>query len=88
MWFRQAPGLCPIYTPSEFHRLLKQECLRADCYQSRFSLAVFEVGTRDENSVLIRRLVRTIHNRFRRTDELGWYTSRQLGISFLCWCSV
>jgi lipopolysaccharide/colanic/teichoic acid biosynthesis glycosyltransferase/GGDEF domain-containing protein len=80
MWFRKTPGLCPIYTPHEFRRLLKQECRRADRYQNRFSLAVFEVGTRDENSVLIRRLVRTIHNRFRRTDELGWYTSRQLGI--------
>jgi lipopolysaccharide/colanic/teichoic acid biosynthesis glycosyltransferase len=80
MWFKQAPGLCPIFTPHEFHRLLKQECRRADRYQNRFSLAVFEVGTRDENSVLIRRLVRTIHNRFRRTDELGWYTPRQLGV--------
>jgi lipopolysaccharide/colanic/teichoic acid biosynthesis glycosyltransferase len=80
MWFKQAPGLCPIYTPREFHRLLKRECRRADRYQNRFSLAVFEVGTRDENSVLIRRLVRTIHNRFRRTDELGWFTARQLGV--------
>ena len=80
MWFGQAPGLCPIYTPREFRRLLKQECRRADRYRNRFSLAVFEVGTRNANRVLIRRLVRTIHNRFRRTDELGWYSSRQLGI--------
>ncbi|MBN1558021.1 MAG: sugar transferase [Lentisphaerae bacterium] len=80
MWFRQSSGVSPIYTPREFRQLLDRECRRADRYRSRFSLAVFEVGTSDENSVLIRRLVRTMHNRFRRTDELGWYSRRELGV--------
>ena len=60
--------------------MIDLESARADRYHTRFSLAVFEVGTRDENSVLIRRLVRTLHNRFRNTDELGWYSRRQIGV--------
>jgi len=69
-----------IYTPFEFRRVIDRECKRADRFHNRFSLAVFEVGTPDENSALIRRLVRTIHNRFRRTDELGWYSRQQIGV--------
>ena len=69
-----------IYSPREFHAMVAQECDRAGRYQTRFSLAVFEVGTHDESSVLIRRLVRTIHNRFRNTDDLGWYRRGQIGI--------
>jgi len=69
-----------IYSPDEFHRVLMQECQRSDRYSLRFSLAVFEVGTQDESSVLIRRLVRTIHHRFRNTDEIGWYRKGQIGV--------
>jgi lipopolysaccharide/colanic/teichoic acid biosynthesis glycosyltransferase len=81
----QAPPLnrfttSAIYTPLEFHRLISGECARADRYGSRFSLAVFELGTSNEASVLVRRLVRTLHHRFRDTDDLGWYTPRQLGV--------
>jgi lipopolysaccharide/colanic/teichoic acid biosynthesis glycosyltransferase len=69
-----------ICTQGEFHRLIDMECDRADRYQSRFSLALFDMGTNDENSVLIRRMVRTLHSRFRSTDELGWYSRHQIGI--------
>lgn len=69
-----------IYTPPEFHNLISGECARADRYGTRFSLAVFELDTSNETSVLVRRLVRTFHHRFRDTDDLGWYTPRQLGV--------
>jgi lipopolysaccharide/colanic/teichoic acid biosynthesis glycosyltransferase len=69
-----------ICSPREFREIIHRECVRAVRYHSRFSLAIFEVGTRDENSVLIRRFVRTIHRRFRDTDEIGWYRKGQIGV--------
>lgn len=74
------PRFSSIYTVSEFHNRLENECERADRYHKRLSLAVFEVGTSDENNVLVRRLVRTLHNRFRNIDELGWFSNSQIGV--------
>jgi lipopolysaccharide/colanic/teichoic acid biosynthesis glycosyltransferase len=78
--FRGQPLVSIIYSPREFRGIIHRECARSVRYNSRFSLAVFEVGTRDENSVLIRHFVRTMHRRFRDTDEIGWYRRGQLGV--------
>ncbi len=77
---RHKSAISVIYSIAEFRELITKECERADRYRSRFSLAIFEVGTVDESSVLIRRLVRTIHHRFRNTDDVGWYRAGQIGI--------
>lgn len=69
-----------IHTPGEFHQIIDMECARCDRYGNRFSLALFDVGTSNENSILIRRLVRTLHHRFRSTDDVGWYSRRQIGV--------
>ncbi len=74
------PRFSSIYTVPEFHNRLENECERADRYNKRLSLAVFEVSTSDENNVLVRRLVRTLHNRFRNIDELGWFSNSQIGV--------
>ncbi len=82
-WFRRFRGrplVSIIYSPREFREIVDRECVRAVRYNSRFSLAVFEVGTRDESSVLVRHFVRTIHRRFRDTDEIGWYRRGQIGV--------
>ena len=78
--FRGRPLVSVIYSPREFREIIHRESVRAVRYHSRFSLAIFEVGTRDENSVLIRHFVRTIHRRFRETDEIGWYRPGQIGV--------
>lgn len=78
--FRGRPLVSIIYSPREFREIIQRESVRADRYHSRFSLAIFEVGTQDENSVLIRRFVRTVHRRFRDTDEIGWYRRGQIGV--------
>jgi lipopolysaccharide/colanic/teichoic acid biosynthesis glycosyltransferase len=78
--FRGRPLAGVIYSPREFREIIHRECVRAARYHSRFSLAIFEVGTRDENSVLIRRFVRTVYRRFRDTDEIGWYRRGQIGV--------
>ena len=69
-----------IYTVSEFHDRLDNECERADRYHKRLSLAIFEVGTGDENNAVVRRLVRTLYRRFRDIDELGWFSNSQIGV--------
>jgi lipopolysaccharide/colanic/teichoic acid biosynthesis glycosyltransferase len=78
--FRGRPIIGIIYSPLEFRGVIARECVRAVRYHSRFSLAIFEVGTRDESSILIRHFVRTIHRRFRDTDEIGWYRRGQIGV--------
>jgi len=77
---RGQPLVGVIYSPREFREIIDRECARAVRYRSRFSLAIFEVGTRDENNVLTRQFVRTIHRRFRDTDEIGWYRRGQIGV--------
>jgi lipopolysaccharide/colanic/teichoic acid biosynthesis glycosyltransferase len=77
---RGSSTISVIYSPHEFREIIDRECEWADRYHGRFSLAVFEVDTRDENSALIRSVVRTIHHRFRNTDELGWYRRGQVGV--------
>ncbi len=72
--------LSSIYTVSEFHDRLDNECERADRYHKRFSLAIFEMDTGDENNVIVRRLVRTLYRRFRDIDELGWFSNTQIGV--------
>ena len=80
-WASMRTGIPSVINPpGDFRRMIRMECARADRYQSQFSLALFEVGTSSENSILIRRLVRMLHNRFRNTDEIGWYSRRQIGI--------
>jgi lipopolysaccharide/colanic/teichoic acid biosynthesis glycosyltransferase len=78
--FRGRPLIGIIYSPREFREMIARECVRAVRYHSRFSLAIFEIGTQDENSVLIRQFVRTVHRRFRDTDEIGWYRRGQIGV--------
>ncbi|MCG6534552.1 MAG: hypothetical protein L7F78_07640, partial [Syntrophales bacterium LBB04] len=78
--FRGRPTISVIYPPREFNEIIKRECVRSDRYHTRFSLAVFKVGAQDKNSALIRCLVRTIHHRFRATDDVGWYRRGQIGV--------
>jgi hypothetical protein len=77
--FRGRPIDSVIYSPLEFRENIDHECKRIVRYRSRFSLAIFEVG-RYENSTLIHRFVRTIHRRFRDTDEIGWHRQGQIGV--------
>ena len=78
--FRGRPSVSVIYSPREFRENIDRECVQALRYHGRFSLAIFEVGTQDENSTLIRRFIRTIHRRFRDTDEIGWHRQDQIGV--------
>jgi hypothetical protein len=78
--FRGRPKDRVIYSRREFRESIDRECERIVRYHSRFSLAIFEVGSRYENSTSIHRFVRTIHQRFRNTDEIGWYRQSQIGV--------
>jgi len=78
-FFHRSQVLSAICPAKEFRENINHECVRADRHNQRFSLAVFEVDTPDENSISVRRLVRTLHNRLRNID-LGWYSNRQIGV--------
>lgn len=78
--FRGRSTVSTIYSPREFREVIDRECVQAVRYHGRFSLAIFEVGAGDVNSALIRRFVRTIKDRCRGTDEIGWYRAGQIGV--------
>lgn len=79
-WFQRSQVLNAICSAKEFRENINRECVRADRYNQRYSLALFEVGTQNENSIEVRRLVRTLYSRFRNIDDLGWYSNRQIGV--------
>ena len=79
-WFQRPQVLNAICSAKEFRENINRECERADRYNQRYSLALFEVGTQNENSVEVRRLVRTLYSRFRNIDDLGWYSNQQIGV--------
>ena len=64
----------------EFRKLVSAECNRADRYGRRFSLAVFEIPSFDKHNITARQLVRSLHERFRKIDEVGWLDRNQIAV--------
>jgi len=64
----------------EFWATVRRECERADRYDMRLSMAVYEIGIRDEKNLLVRKLVRKLYQRVRNMDFVGWFDSGQIGI--------
>ena len=69
-----------IYPVKEFHAVLGRERARADRNGSRFSLVVFDMGNKDEDKTVKRRLTKIIRQRIRSIDEVGWVDRRHIGI--------
>lgn len=64
----------------EFWDTVRRECERADRYEMRLSLAVYEIGIKDEKNLLVRQLVRKLSLRVRNMDFIGWFDTSQIGI--------
>lgn len=64
----------------EFRETALRECERASRYDIRLSMSIYEVGSTDENNLLVRRLVRILNRRVRSIDHVGWFDSGQIGV--------
>ena len=69
-----------IHLPAVFHALLHHERSRSDREGSEFSLVVLDVTGLGSNGQGIQLVARTIREKMRSIDEVGWLDSRNIGI--------
>lgn len=58
--------------------LIRRECARADRNGREFSLVLFRVKNQKRTAVSTHRLARTILERARLTDEIGWFSDQYI----------
>jgi lipopolysaccharide/colanic/teichoic acid biosynthesis glycosyltransferase len=69
-----------IHLPAVFHALLHHERSRSDRDGSEFSLVVLDVTGLGSNGRGIQQVARTIKEKMRSIDEVGWLDSGNIGI--------
>lgn len=74
------PNLRSMSSPLEFWDTVRLECERADRYDMRLFMAVYEIGIKDEKNILVKTLVRKLSLRVRNMDFIGWFSTGQIGI--------
>jgi len=77
---RQERSLSGIHSAEQFHAVLEREKARAERNSHQFSLVRFDVGKMRENIPQIRYLTRSLTNRIRWTDEVGWLDDECIGV--------
>jgi len=69
-----------INSPSEFRKIIKKECARADRYKTKLSLIIYEIGNKSERDMTVRNLIRILGQRARNMDDIGWFDLAQIGV--------
>jgi len=78
--FRYNKVLCDVYSLDDFHDILKQERLRSDRNNHKFSLITFDVGSYKSDIYSVGPLAKCITSRMRFSDRIGWYDKRRLAV--------
>jgi len=68
-----------IDSPEYFHAILNKEIARADRYNKKVSLIVFNVNGYDDNSS-IQFFINFLSSRIRFSDEAGWFDEKSIGV--------
>jgi lipopolysaccharide/colanic/teichoic acid biosynthesis glycosyltransferase len=86
--FRRSPGkesLNGIPSPEEFSRILERERERSDRSGQGFSFVVFEYGTQNSDTDMMKILVdRILSRRVRAIDEVGWFKEGSIATLLGC----
>jgi FlaA1/EpsC-like NDP-sugar epimerase len=69
-----------IYSKESFKKLLEKERIRADRYNSSYSLLLFSIKTPKHDDSDISKLIELLSKRIRIIDEIGWYDAGQIGV--------
>ena len=69
-----------LQPPDEFGAAIRLEQARLDRNEHAFSLVVFEADDPKANTAVAEALVRSLSNRIRSTDEIGWFDDRRIGV--------
>lgn len=78
--FRYNKVLHDVWSRDDFLDILKQERLRSDRNNHKFSLITFDVGSYKSDIYSIGPLVKYITSRMRFSDKIGWFDKRRLAI--------
>ncbi len=65
-----------IDSPEYFRAILNREIARADRYNKKFSLIVFNVNGYDESSILF--FMNFLSSRIRLSDDAGWFDAHSI----------
>lgn len=77
---RPSKRLGNIHSAEQFHAIIEREKARAERNSHQFSLVLFEVGEVRENVSQMRYFTRSLANRIRWTDEVGWFNQESIGV--------
>jgi lipopolysaccharide/colanic/teichoic acid biosynthesis glycosyltransferase len=69
-----------MLTAQQMNIAIQRESARADRAGGEFALVLFRIRNRDRASLSTMRLAKTILNRIRATDDVGWYDDQHLGV--------
>jgi lipopolysaccharide/colanic/teichoic acid biosynthesis glycosyltransferase len=69
-----------MHPPAIFQALLRHERSRSDRDGSEFSLVVFDVTGMQPGDRRIHQIARTIHEKMRSIDEVGWLDRQSIGV--------
>jgi lipopolysaccharide/colanic/teichoic acid biosynthesis glycosyltransferase len=68
-----------MLTPEQMNIAIHRESARADRNGGEFALVLFRVRRKDPSALSTVRLAKTVLNRVRATDDVGWYDENHLG---------
>jgi len=69
-----------VHSTNEFEAVLRYERARVDRSGGHFSLVALELDRYLEDKGELKKLLQTLRNRIRETDQLGWLDERTLGV--------
>lgn len=64
----------------DFRKIIERECRRADRYNAKLSLIIYEIGSRNERDLAVRLFIRVMGRRVRNMDDIGWFDISQIGV--------
>ncbi len=64
----------------DFRKIIERECRRANRYNAKLSLIIYEIGSRNERDLAVRLVIRVMGRRVRNMDDIGWFDLSQIGV--------
>ena len=77
MGLKSRKNLRNINSVEQFHTILEREKARAERNSHQFSLVLFEVKKVGGDISLLRYFARSLSDRIRWTDEVGWFSDER-----------